>query len=144
MTPAPIEIFVDGLCMPTNPNGYACWAYEAVNEAGKPVGRDYGCVGNGAGMSNNIAEYHALLNALERAKREGWTGCRIKSDSQLVVNQVNGDWRCNTPHLFELCSRAARLAAELKAQITWIPREQNERADHLSNVAYNKARLGVR
>lgn len=138
-----ITFYIDGSCRPENPGGYACWAYEAVNETGRAVARDFGCAGNGPGMTNNIAEYHALIHALERASQEAWPGCTIKSDSQLIVKQANGEWKCNQSHLFELMQTAVRLMAELGATLVWIPREQNERADHLSDVAYNKARQVV-
>jgi ribonuclease HI len=138
-----ITIHIDGLCQPKNPGGYACWAYVATDEAGHEIALNYGCVGNGAGMSNNIAEYASLKAALERAREMGWYNCRIQSHSQLVVNQVNGEWNCNAPHLYDLMCECAKLLTDLQARLSWIPREQNERADHLSNVAYRKARQGV-
>jgi len=135
-----ITIYIDGACLPVNPGGFACWAYCAYDENGKCVGQDFGCIGSGDGMTNNVAEHTACNKAFERALREDWRGCQVKSDSQLVVNQVNGSWKCNQPHLFQLLKKSAAALATLEATIVWIPREQNERADHLSNIAYNKAR----
>lgn len=135
-----VTIYIDGLCEPTNPDGYACWAYEAHDENDKPLGRNYGCLGHGKGTSNNIAEYQALIEALKRARNEEWIGCNIRSDSQLIVKQVNGEYRCNSEHLRVLLAEAVALMKIVKATLTWIPREQNTRADHLSRVAYNKAR----
>lgn len=142
VTAQPVTIHIDGLCQPTNPDGYCCWAYVAQDASGKEIGLNYGCVGRpGDGLSNNVAEYQALIEALKRATAEHWRCCRILSDSQLVVNQTLGQWKCNQPHLQKLAAEAARLLANLHASLEWIPREQNKRADHLTNVAYNKARM---
>jgi ribonuclease HI len=136
-----ITFHIDGLCQPKNPGGYGCWSYVATDENGREVGRNWGCLGNGPDMTNNRAEYQGLIEALKRAEQEGWYGCTIKSDSQLVVNQVNLEWACNSATLRPLCAEARKLFERVDARLTWIPREQNERADHLTNVAYRKAIL---
>lgn len=138
-----VTIYIDGACEPKNPGGFACWAYAAYDDTGRCIGQNYGCVGSGPGMTNNIAEHTACLKALQRAQAEGWHGCQLKSDSQLVVNQVNGEWRCNQPHLWPMLKESMSILEEIGASLDWIPREQNERADHLSRVAYNKARIGA-
>lgn len=142
-SPARITIHIDGINAPTNPDGYCCWAYVASDQSGREIGLNYGCIGRpGDHKTNNEAEYQALIEALKRAKKEGWFCCRILSDSQLVVKQTLGQWKCNQTHLQELRNEAMGLLAVLHATLEWIPREQNERADHLSNVAYNKATAG--
>lgn len=132
-------IYCDGLCEPTNPNGYACWAF-VVTQNEKVIYHNEGCVGHGEGMTNNIAEYHSLLNALLYCFRSKVFQAQIRMDSQLVVNQVNGDWKCNKESLRQLLARCARGMEIVDANLTWIPREQNEIADKYSRVAYNKSR----
>lgn len=140
-----ITFHVDGLNEPCNPDGYCCWAYVAADETGKEVGLNYGCIGvPGDNRTNNEAEYQALIEALMRAVSESWYCCRILSDSQLVVKQTLGQWQCRQPHLQALRNKAQALMRNVRASLEWIPREQNERADHLSRVAYDKARNGER
>jgi len=84
--------------------------------------------------TNNIAEYSALLAALDRASELGWRRVVIEGDSRLVVNQVSGRWRINQEHLKRLQVMVLkRLDAFDFYQINWIPREKNALADELSS-----------
>lgn len=135
-------IYFDGACEPTNPGGWATWGWVAIKH-GVEVARNAGCVGHGAGMTNNVAEYHGLLEALRwLAKREVRQGVIIRGDSQLVIRQVSGEWACKSAHLQPLCAEASQLAAQLGVTLEWVPRAQNSRADQLSYVAYAEARKG--
>src|SRR5438309_9255298 len=86
--------------------------------------------------TNNEAEYYALIKALTLAE-ERWadktTGkvlggvgeILIRSDSQLVVNQVNGAWRVEDSKLIELSEKARDSIKELgNIQLEWVPREE--------------------
>jgi ribonuclease HI len=73
--------------------------------------------------SNNEAEYIAVIEALQMKKAKGST---IYSDSQLVVNQVNGEWACKTPLLKPLRDQAQELLKKKKATLVWVPREENK------------------
>jgi len=133
--------YCDGLTEPINPGGYACWAWVALDDEGAEISSDYGCLGYGPGFTNNLAEYAAVEEALK------WAGLHhaqakivIRTDSLLVVNQVNGRWHCRAPHLQPLQLRCARLLGRLQATLEWVPRERNERADALTRVAYREAR----
>jgi ribonuclease HI len=87
--------------------------------------------------TNNEAEYYALLRALamiEERWAEKTTGripssvgqILIRSDSQLVVNQVNGDWRVEDSKLIELSETARDSVEKLgDVRLEWIPREEN-------------------
>ena len=59
-------VYCDGLCEPVNPGGYACWAWVAVEDDAVRA-RQSGCIGRGDGMTTNLAEYRALLEALRAA-----------------------------------------------------------------------------
>lgn len=86
--------------------------------------------------TNNVAEYAALLAALERAHLLGLKELAVRSDSQLLVEQMNGGYRVKAPHLKPLWLRARTLAAGLRRfAITHVPRERNRIADALANRA---------
>jgi len=77
-----------------------------------------------AKYTNNEAEYRAVLLALHEAKLAGYILTEICSDSQLVVNQLNGTYKVNKKELAEL--RDAILAkTNGRVKFTWIPREDN-------------------
>lgn len=83
--------------------------------------------------TNNEAEYSALLLALYHAAAAGATELRVRSDSQLVVNQVNGKWAVREPHLREYAEEVRRCIRLLPVfSIEWVRREENEDADRLT------------
>ena len=142
-----VLIHFDGLCEPTNPGGDGCYGF-VIHADGEYVAQGNGHLGrrmdDGAPMTNNVAEYAALIYGLRKARDCGCLHdeCSVecRGDSQLVVEQVSGNWRINKPHL----QRAATTAVELlgdarKWSMRWIPREENERADELSRNAYRHA-----
>jgi ribonuclease HI len=86
--------------------------------------------------TNNVAEYAALLAALERSHALGLDELTIRSDSQLLVEQMNGGYRVKAPHLKPLWLRARTLAAAFRRfSIVHVPRERNRAADALANHA---------
>src|SRR5437867_645681 len=88
-------VYVDGLCEPVNPGGTATYGYVIRNDAGKGITRKSGVVGKGPEMSNNVAEYAALCEALRFLISEKMTqlSIEIRSDSRLLVNQMKGEWK---------------------------------------------------
>lgn len=140
----PVVIYFDGACEPTNPGGFACWAWVALDRQGNEVGCDYGCIGHGPAMTNNLAEYTALTRALAWLDERDVMGITVRGDSQLVVNQVAGSWACNASHLRTLRDEARRIIARLNLKLEWIPRERNVRADGYSRQAYAEMRHGTR
>ncbi len=89
--------------------------------------------------TNNEAEYTALIRLLENAQALNIKEIHIQGDSQLVINQVNGDWKINQPHLYSLCEEAQTLLGNFKkSRLSWIPRDKNKQADKLSNLALQK------
>jgi ribonuclease HI len=134
-----LKVWVDGLTEPRNPGGYSCYGWVALDESDVEQAHGIGCLGIGEGMTNNLAEYQALISVLRWLNEFGYTQVAIFSDSQLVVNQVAGAWKCNKPQL-QVRRRVARELWHDDYTLTWVPREQNERADALSHVAYAKAR----
>lgn len=133
-----LQIWADGLCEPRNPGGWACWGWFAERD-GQRIGEGRGCLGHGAGMTSNVAEYHAALEALRWAAAQGLRGVTLHMDSQLVVNQASGAWQCKAAHLWPLLAELRSLMAVVGARLDWIPRERNARADQLSRNAWADA-----
>ena len=87
-------------------------------------------------MTNNMAEYHGLLKALDFALAAGASGVSISSDSELLVRQINGDYRVKNLRLQGLFDLAWTRLRQLEHwKIQHIYREQNKRADELANLA---------
>jgi len=90
--------------------------------------------------TNNEAEYLAVIRALELVS---WLtigseeNILVQSDSKLVVNQVNGEFRINYDHLAKLCGKVRELVEEMpcKVSFVWINREKNGIADALASQA---------
>ena len=86
--------------------------------------------------TNNVAEYYALIAALDYAVTQGIRRLRVYSDSQLIVNQIKGLYKVKHPDLRPLHERAKKQAAALESfSIQYVPREQNQDADDLANAA---------
>ncbi len=89
--------------------------------------------------TNNFAEYSALLSALEFALAMGYTHLRVIADSELMVKQMTGKYRVNSPELRPLYEEAKRRAAHLESfRIEHVLRNKNRHADRLANLAMDK------
>jgi ribonuclease HI len=89
--------------------------------------------------TNNYAEYSALLAALEFAIAKGHRSLRVVSDSELMVKQIKGQYRVNSPELRPLYDEAKRRILDLDHfQIQHVLREKNRHADRLANVAMDR------
>ena len=93
-------------------------------------------IGEGIGdTTNNVAEYRAVIAGLERARDLGATRVHLRSDSQLLVNQLSGVYRVKSPHLQPLHRQVRGLIAGFAlAKIDHVPRERNKDADRLANL----------
>jgi ribonuclease HI len=84
--------------------------------------------------TNNVAEYRALLLALRRAEELAADDVEIFSDSRLLVEQVNGNYRVKAPHLKPLLSEAVVRAKRFRRfTLVHVRRENNRDADRLAN-----------
>ena len=89
--------------------------------------------------TNNQAEYTALITALEEAGRLGAEQLDIRTDSQLMVEQILGRYRVRNENIRPLFEEARKLLVTFRSySITHIPREQNREADALANEALDK------
>jgi ribonuclease HI len=90
--------------------------------------------------TNNVAEYRALLLGIERAAALGAREIELIGDSQLIVRQVNGEYKVKDPALRELSAQVrSALAGFDRWSIRHVRREDNSDADRLVNVALDGA-----
>jgi ribonuclease HI len=127
-----LTIYTDGASR-GNP-GEAAFAY-VIRREGHPDIEEAGCLGR---LTNNQAEYAALVRALEHAARLG-THHRlvVHSDSELLVKQMRGEYRVKDPGLRELYEEAGGLADRFahRPRFVHVRRALNARADELCNLA---------
>ncbi|MEN2975322.1 MAG: ribonuclease HI family protein, partial [Candidatus Caldarchaeales archaeon] len=83
--------------------------------------------------TNNEAEYLALIKSLEIAKSLGIVEVELYSDSELLVKQINGEYRVRDEKILKLYTIAQDLMKRLKVKLTHINREENREADRLAN-----------
>ncbi|MDO5076003.1 bifunctional RNase H/acid phosphatase [Corynebacterium sp.] len=94
--------------------------------------------------TNNVAEYHSLINGLQAAQELGATDVDVFMDSKLVVEQMSGRWKVKHPDMKTLALRAQRIAAGFRSvTYTWVPRAENSRADELANAAMDAGAKGA-
>ena len=108
--------------------------YRDVDELSEPIGST---------RNHHVAEYKALIAGLELARRHGIDRIRVFTDSDLVVNTVNGDWKLKPEHehLKELCVKAGLLVKEFAdIKLSWVPREMNLEAHTLASRALGRGR----
>ena len=86
-------------------------------------------------QDNNVAEYVALLEALQHALAVKATTLRVYSDSEIVVKQMSGEYSCRSPRLYSLNWTCRKLARSMDFSILHIPRENNREANRLANHA---------
>ena len=90
-------------------------------------------------MTNNEAEYHALIDGLKAVEPWHPDTLEICLDSKLVVEQMNGGYRVKDARMQALNARARELLATFpNAKVKLVPREQNKRADYLANQALDE------
>jgi ribonuclease HI len=133
-----ITIHFDGLCYPKNPGGVAAYGYLAHRD-GKLIHQGFRAVGEGKGMTNNVAEYEGLMAAAQWiADEEIDEQIVIKGDSELVIKQMNGQYRVNSATSRKYVPEIKKLLQGKDVSLVWVPREENEEADKLSRVAYER------
>ncbi|MCS4535440.1 bifunctional RNase H/acid phosphatase [Corynebacterium sp. HS2168-gen11] len=94
--------------------------------------------------TNNVAEYHGLLNGLIAARELGATDLDIRLDSKLIVEQMSGRWKIKHPDMQVLASQCQDVLAHFNsATFTWVPRAQNSAADALANIAMDAMSKGA-
>jgi len=89
--------------------------------------------------TNNVAEYFALIAALDYAQTHGIRALRVESDSELLVKQMRGQYKVKSEELKPLFERAKKMSQTLEMfRIEHVYREQNREADALVNQALDE------
>ena len=89
--------------------------------------------------TNNVAEYHGLVAALQWAADHKLTELHVKGDSLLLIQQMLGKYRIKNEGLLPLYREARHLCARIgRVTFEHIPRERNKHADRLSNVGMDQ------
>ena len=123
-------------------------AYFDGGSRGNPGPAGYGAYivdGDGTGVAelsgalgvatNNVAEYHGLIAALQWAADHDITAVKVKGDSLLLIEQMRGNYKVKNEGLRPLYHRARMLVMQIgDVSFEHVPREQNKDADRLSNV----------
>ena len=125
-----LEIFVDGACS-GNPGPAAIGVVISENDRvvktiSQPIGQ----------ATNNIAEYTALIFALQEALILKASALKVYTDSELMCSQIKGLYKIKNEHLKPLFLQAQHLIQGLETfEISYIPREKNQAADKLATSA---------
>jgi len=126
-----VVVHVDGGAR-GNP-GPAAVAAVATDESREELAERNAYIGE---TTNNVAEYRAVLLALELARDLGANEVEVVNDSELIARQIGGEYKVKQAHLKPL---HAQVMEELRSFDRWavrnVRRELNERADELVNEA---------
>jgi ribonuclease HI len=129
-----------GICEP-NPEGIGAWGFAITCPHNDLIDVQLDDTGRTPENTNNALEYLVVIYALiwisENAPD---VPVEIRSSSQTVVKQVNGDFRCYSDSLRPLYESALELMAETKATLRWIPLKENQTAYMLARAAYAHAK----
>jgi ribonuclease HI len=116
--------------------GPAGYGAQITDESGAVVGELSEFLGN---RTNNYAEYSGLLGSLQWALDNGRKKLRVVSDSELMVKQIQGKYKVNSPDLRPMWEEARRRIAQLERfEITHALRHKNKDADRLANEAMDR------
>lgn len=125
------EIYIDGSSRGNpGPSGIGVVLRDGAGAPARELAKPIGIT------TNNVAEYLALVYALHEAHRSGCTAVVVKTDSELLARQMNGQYRVRDAHLRLFHDLAAHLAGGFqRCEITHVPREDNRLADRLATQA---------
>jgi probable phosphoglycerate mutase len=131
----PIVAYIDGGAR-GNP-GPAGFGVRIERSDGEPLEEFHESIGV---ATTNVAEYRALIAALEWARKHGSRAVHVRSDSLLLVQQMRGAYKVRNSGLQPLHRTAGLLAREI-GRVTYehVPRELNAHADRLANAAMDEA-----
>ncbi|MBD3866947.1 MAG: ribonuclease HI family protein [Acidobacteria bacterium] len=116
--------------------GIAAWGVAVLDE-------DHRCLEGYAGglgkATNNVAEYNGLIEALDLALERGAEDVALFSDSQLIVRQINGQYKVRHPDMIPLYRAAKKRITKLALfRLEHVRRENNKDADRMVNLALDQ------
>ena len=134
-----MDIYFDGASK-GNPGDAGCgWRIVSGDGSESSGGRSLGQA------TSNVAEYQGLISALREARPSPGETVNVRGDSKLVIEQVQGNWRVNAPHLQPLAREARELVSEYRSNgcevnFEHIPRSENSYADSMASRAASRSR----
>ena len=135
-----IIIYTDGACSGNpGPMGIGIIIYEKY-ENRKILAQISEYIGDG---TNNIAEYTAVVKALEAVKIFNPKKIEVRSDSELLIKQLNGEYKVRNSKLRDLKRNIELLSAGIVITFTHVPREENSEADKLSKMAIPNSKTNI-
>ena len=125
------EIYIDGASRGNpGPSGIGAVFFDGASQPVKQLSHHLG------ETTNNVAEYLALIYALQEALRDGYTAVSVKTDSELLARQLNGQYRVRDAQLRLFCGLAQHLRTQFdRCTVAHVPRERNVLADRLAGRA---------
>ena len=125
------EVFIDGASRGNpGPSGIGVVFKDGRGTTGQQLSRYIG------ETTNNVAEYLALIYALQQALRDGYTALTVHTDSELLARQVNGQYQVRDSQLRLFHGLALELVKGFaQCSIDHIPRTRNAAADRLAGAA---------
>jgi ribonuclease HI len=133
VTTQDLTIYTDGASR-NNPGEAGAGVF--IMQDGEPVARIARYLGT---ATNNVAEYTAAIIGLEHAVKLGVSRVKLFADSELLVKQLNGQYRVKNEGLKPLYNRAKELIAKIgSVEVQYVPRAQNSEADALANKAIDE------
>lgn len=131
-----LKVYIDGASR-GNPGEASC-AY-IIKKGNKTIVEKFSCIGQ---TTNNIAEYTALIKALEdivenfKEEKE----VVIYSDSELVTKQISGLYKVRSPKIRAFYEKVKEISNNfVDMKIVHIPRKENKRADYLCKLSFKQA-----
>jgi ribonuclease HI len=136
LTQDSVSIYIDGAAR-GNPG--PAGAGIVLKEDGKTIKAAYKYLGD---TTNNIAEYSAVISGLQEAVALGYKNVKLYLDSELVAQQLKGDYRVKNRNIKPLFEKAIALINNFEnIKIVRIDRLDNKEADKLANKAINLSGL---
>ena len=131
-----VTVYIDGLAEPANPGTgtYGFLIYDGERKLAEGSGLA------GYEVTSNFAEYTALAEALKKLKAMRYEGdLLVRSDSKLLVGHLSEGWKVKGGMYVEKLKEVRELMKEFASMsFEWIPREQNQEADLLTRIAYER------
>lgn len=133
-----IKCYIDGACGPKNPGGAMGWG-GVVLQDGIRIEEFSTFYPDADANSNNVAEYLALQEVLDRLGKMGLGDEKIEiyTDSMLIKKQIDGHWKIKRGLYKDNALDAKKMTKKFKnLRVFWLPREENGEADMLSKKGF--------
>lgn len=133
----PLTIVFDGSSVPKNPGGVALSSFAILDGKGTVLHEEVNEVCRGPEATNNIAEWHGVLSGIRVLHASQWRNkLTIRGDSELVIKQLNLEYRCKAENLKPYLAEAHRLLGSFMWEAVHNKREHNTHADQMIRDYY--------